>query len=115
MHNTVQSIIDYLHGMAERKEPISPQMWMDASGKINVLLQTEQDRLADMEHELAKKRANLIAEGQTSAATKILIEADPLFLEARKLKGLIDRAVETIRIAKRNATLTSELIRNNID
>lgn len=113
--NTAQSIMDALQSMAERKEPIAPQMWMEAAGKINVLLQDEQDKLAEAEHVLAIKRAELIGAGQTSAATKILIEADPMYLECRKQKGLIDRAVETIRIAKKNATLASELIRNNLD
>lgn len=113
--NTAQSIMDALQSMAERKEPIAPQMWMEAAGKINVLLQTEQDKLAEMEHILANMRKELISAGQTSSATKMIIEAEPLYLECRKQKGLIDRAVETIRIAKKNATLASELIRNNLD
>lgn len=113
--NSVQSIIDALAGMAERKEVIPPQTWMEAASKINVLLQGEQEKKYEMEHHLAQIKAEILGEGRTSAFAKSMVEATTDYLDYKKHTALIERAKETILLAKKNAQLASDLMRNQLD
>lgn len=113
--NSVQSILDALAKMAEKKEVISAQMYMEAASKINALLQNEVDKKSEMEYELAKVKAEYVQDGKSVAYAKTMIESIPLYLEYKKQVSLIDRAKETILIAKKNAQLSSDLIRNGLD
>lgn len=113
--STVQTIIDRLAEMASKKEVISPQMWMDASQKITVLLQVEEDKLAEMEFALDKLRRAYIEDGQKVNAAEVFVRSEPEYLAYRKQVGLISTANKTVMNAKRNATLASELMRYNLD
>jgi len=46
--------------------------------------------------------------------SKTLVEASPEFLEARKQKAKIDRAIELIRIAKMNARLSQDVFKSQM-
>lgn len=112
--NSVQSIMDALAEMAARKQVISPQTFMDAAGKINALLQGEQEKLYTLEHELSKLRTEIMEQGKTASFAKQAVESNPLWLECRKQSILIERAKETVLLAKKNATLASELMRHSL-
>lgn len=115
MDNTAHAIMETLERWAREKRPISAQEWMDAASKLNVLLQGEQELKFTMENSLAKMKAELLTNGQTSAAAKTYIEASEGWLLYKKQSSFVDRVLETIRIAKKNATLASDLMRSNID
>lgn len=112
--NTVESIMDALQGMSERKEPIRADVWLEAAMKINALLQNEQERKYELESSLNKMRANLLKEGQTAAYARGMIEATDEWLQYRKLSALIERALETIKLAKKYSTLSVELERGMV-
>ncbi len=108
MNNTAESIMDWLVESAEKREPINPHLWLEAAMKLATLLQTEEDRLAEIEHTLIKMKAAHIEEGKTAAAAKMLVEADELYLSYLKLNSLIKRADKVILMAKKYATVDSE-------
>ena len=113
--STVRSIIDKLAEWAAEKRTIGPQVWMDAASKLNVLLQGEQEQLIDRKLSIAKLRAAYMADGDTAAAAKAKVEAMDEWAEMQKQSALIERALEAILLAKKNATLSSEMMRHHIN
>lgn len=113
--NSVRSILDVLETWAREKRPIGPEEWLSAASKINVLLQSEQERKYVMESQLAKIKAAYLSDGQTAAFAKAQMEATDEWLDYKKQCALVDRALETIRLAKGQARLTSELMRHSLD
>lgn len=110
--STVRSIIEKLAEWAAEKRTIGPQVWMDAASKLNVLLQGEQEELVDRKLAVAKLRAAYIADGDTAAAAKAKVEAMDEWATLKKQESLIDRALEAILLAKKNASLASDLMRH---
>lgn len=111
--STAQSVMDALEGMAARKETIGPELWMQAASKLNVLLQVEQDKLIELRSLLSKVKASHIEQGKSVAYANTIMEAMDEWVVYEKQKALIERAIETIRLAKKNATLESDLRRNS--
>jgi hypothetical protein len=114
VENTFDSLLDSLTLIAKKQGVVDAQTYMQIAEKISVLLQEEQEKLIDMEFDLACARKMLLDEGKTAVETKMRIEASPLYRDARKQKSRIDRAIETIRLAKSHAKLTSDLMRSNM-
>lgn len=109
---TCDSILDWLKKQTEERLPISPQLWMEAARALNVLSSDENDKLIELEGQLAAKRAQLISAGQTGVATKMLIEADPIFRDARRQRAKMVRIEEAIRLAKLSARIKSDELRS---
>lgn len=112
--NTVESIMLALENMARKREPIGPEVWMNAAAKLNALLQSEVEQKNIMEHNLAKQKAAYLADGKSVAYAKSMIEAEEGYLLYRNQVSLIDRVLETIRLAKKNAGLASDLMRSGM-
>jgi hypothetical protein len=110
--NTATSIMEALAGMSERKEPIQGHLWLEAAMKLNALLQNEQEHKYEIESRLNKMRAAYLEEGKSAAYARGMIEAQDEWLEYKKLTALIERAIETIRLAKKNATMAQDLEHN---
>lgn len=106
--NTVDSILEALQKMAQRKEPIDTHTWLSGVSKLLALLGDDQDWLYEMESEIAKSKARFISDGDTAAKAKIKAEAMDVFKNARKLKAKIDRCYEIIRVAKLQARLSND-------
>lgn len=113
--STVRSIIDKLAEWAAEKRTIGPNTWMDAASKLNVLLQGEQEKLVDIKLSIAKVRSRLMEDGATAAKAKAQVEAMDEWAEMQKLAALIERALEAILLAKKNATLASEMMRHGLN
>jgi hypothetical protein len=110
----VQEIIDYLSDIAETGQVIPPDVYVRCAERVNVLLQPEQDKLFLLEQNVAKKRAELVMNGQTAAYAKIVIEASDEYTEARKQKALVERALEVIKLAKKHAQLVGDMARSGM-
>lgn len=106
--NSANSIMDALHKWSVEKEPIDPQRWLDASLKLVQLMGDESDKLYQMEQNVAVERVNLKDTGMSVSEAKLRIEASDAYREARQQKALIDRIIETVRLAKHRARLASE-------
>ena len=110
--NTAQSIMSTLEEYARDNRPLDWEAWMRGAGKLNALLQSEDEKLAEMEHELIKQKANYIEEGYPANKAKLLVEEDDLYLAVMKQRAFIKRCEETIRVAKKMATLARESYAN---
>jgi hypothetical protein len=109
---TTSLILNWLKEQVENKRPISPELYLDAAMKLNLLKSDDNDRLIELEHVLAMTRAEHVREGGTSAAAKINLEADPLFMEVQKLKSKLKQVEEAIRIAKLSARIKNDELAN---
>ena len=107
--NTAKSIMEALAELAENKGDLDWHMWMDGAMKLTALLQTEEEELAEMEHRLIRMKAAWVEEGKPANQAKLLTEADPLYLDVLKKRAFVKRCDETIKMAKKHATLSSDM------
>lgn len=113
--NSVASILKTLDMWASERRTIDAQTWMDAAMKLNALLQGEMETMIDLRTELAKVKRLYLEEGKSAAYANMMIEATEGWNMYEKQRAMIDRALETVRLAKKNATLTSDLMRNQLN
>ena len=102
------AIMDSLEEFAKTNRPLNWEEWMRGAGKLNALLQTEDEKLALLEHTFIKIKAVYIEEGKPAAQAKLLAEQGEEYLELMKQRAFVKRCEETIRIAKKMATLSKE-------
>lgn len=114
MENTLDSILKAFEKMAQQKEVIDPHLYLQGCEKINALLQGAQEELFIKDQTVAKMRKLLLEESKTASYAKMVIEASDEYLEVRLLKAKIDRAIGTIQLGKKHATLSSELMRSQM-
>lgn len=110
---TIDKIIDWLIEQVEKKLPIDPHLWLEASQKMNVLLQGEQEKLFLIEQEVSLLRKTLLEGGKTVAYSKVMVESTNEFKQMKIQKAKIDRCLEMIRIAKLQARLSYEEYKSN--
>jgi len=113
-YNTFDSIMEALENLSIEKNPVDPQTWLSGALKLNVLLEGEIERLIGMEFDLACMRKKFLEEANTATYAKMMIEATPEYMEVQKLKAKIKNAEQTILLCKKYATLTSDLMRQNM-
>jgi plasmid replication initiation protein len=111
--STIDSITQWLTDQVEQKQPISPDVWLEASARINVLLQGEQEKLFTMEQQVAIIRGVLLDSDKSVAYAKSKVEESDVYKQARIQKSKIERALELIRIAKLQSRMASEVMRGN--
>lgn len=108
---TVPLIINWITNQVQQKNPIDAHTWLDVAQKINVLIQAEQERLFEMEQEVAKIRNIAIESGESVAKAKSRMEATDEYKNARRQKALISRCEEMIKLAKIQARTASDMMR----
>lgn len=102
--NTPQSIVAQLQKMAEQPGMIDANAWLTGAMKLRVLLQTEQERLVDLERKVQELKAIYLSEGDSATSAKIKTEASDLYVETRKLEVFIKTALDIVLLAKKYAT-----------
>lgn len=107
---TTDLILDTLKTWVEERQPISPERWLDSAGKLNVLVGEDMAQLALKEFELAKIELEMTTkEPKLSVAMiKLHSRANPLSLEIALLRGKIKRIEESIKISKKQATMSND-------
>ena len=111
--NTVDSILAVLEQWSAGKNPIDPAAWVDAGLKLTALLGNETDKLHDLEHDRAVKRATMLLQGDTVAKARVVAESFPEYLKMRKQKSKIEHVLEIIRLAKLRSRMSMEEYRAN--
>lgn len=105
---SVDTILNWLSEQVKHKRPISPEVYLDACTKLNLLKSDENDTLIGLRYQLAVKRANYVSEGGTSAAANIMLEADPLYVEVKKQEAKLKLIEEQIRLGKLSARIKND-------
>lgn len=94
--------------MAERKVPLSPYQWLEATSKLIALIGNEQNELYRIESLLAKIKNEEMAQGATAARAKAIVEARDEYVTYRTLKAKIERVFEMIKLGKIHARMSLE-------
>lgn len=105
---TVDTIMNYLQECAETRKILDPEEWLRAAQNLNALLQSEQDELFILEQQVAEMRRGYLLDGKTVAYAKTMVEASHEYSNSRRQKAKIERVNETIRLAKKYASMVSE-------
>lgn len=105
---TVDTIINAMKGWVETKHPISPDVFVDAAGKLAILLGDENDKLFFLQQDVAKCKVMFIEGGDSVAKAEVKTEASNLYREMCSQKAKVEQIQEFIRIAKIRARLVSE-------
>jgi isocitrate/isopropylmalate dehydrogenase len=112
--NTFEKVSEALRELAEKREVVSPEKWMAGAIKLNILLESEVEKLIELEFIVAQKRRQLLDQGNSVAYCKSMVEATEEYKAVRLQQAKIDNAKQTILIAKKYAQLASEQMRSNL-
>lgn len=112
---TVNSIIEYFEKSVAERKPLAPQLYLDGALKLNVLKGGEYDKMFELEQKVSLLESKYLEEGMTSARAKTFTKSSPLWLELQKQKARCKLIEDFILLAKKNATLISEQMRNNLE
>lgn len=110
---TVDQISAFLTKEVQDGKPVDPATWLEAALAINQLLQFEQEKLFILEQNIAKAKTNFIESGKTASASKVAVESLDTYVEMRKQKAKVERAIEMIKLAKANARLSRDVYNSN--
>lgn len=102
---STDTILNYLKDAVEAKRQLNPEIWLDASFKLNVLLGDEHQVLEELRQDIAKKKLEIMKgqDKRNATAAEIEVEADDLYRIMKLQEHKVDRIEEFIRIAKANA------------
>lgn len=111
---TTDKIISWLKDQVENKNPVSPQTWLDAALKLTVLMDNESDELATLEMKVAQAKYEILKnqEKKSVALAEVEVESTDLYRQMRIKKAKIDRILEFVRLAKKQATIRENQIQN---
>jgi len=112
--NSVDSILSALEKMASTKEPVDAHTWLDGVAKLLALIGNEQNKLFELENELAKIKMLAMESGDSVSKAKVRAEATETSLEVNKLKAKINRAFEICRVGKLMARMSMEEMRQQV-
>lgn len=106
---TALTIIETMKKWVEEKHPIPPHLWLETSLKLNVLRGDVDDKLFELESDLAKLKRKLLSdENMTVAKADAIIRAEEAYKEMRKTNAQIKQIEEFIRISKKFSSLKEE-------
>ena len=109
---TIDFILGELKGWVEEKRPISPGVWIDSAQKMNALKQDETELLHRMQQDVAKMKLNFLKESKSVAEVKLKIEATDEYKFMKDQESKISMVEENVRIAKLQARINNEGMRN---
>lgn len=109
---TTEKILDTIKEWVSKKQLIPPDLWLDASAKLNVLAGDDEVRLAEMEFTLAQYRQKVATENpdRSMASVNTEVKANPLSRDIAILKAKIHRIDEFVRISKLQARMVNDAI-----
>ena len=105
---------------AESDVSYSPLHWIEQASKLNILMYREDMIYAEIAHQLAKKRAELIVQtdengkAYTGKKVDILVEATDEYLRVRKMQLKRERAIQQIMLSKKYSDRASEELRTQM-
>lgn len=102
---TIESILSWFKKAIEGGIPISPATWLDSAGKLVILSEEIDERIATAEALMADYEMILIKEGKAASAAKILkkdvLKGEYTYRHLLSDIALRSRIDEHIRLAKK--------------
>jgi len=110
---TTNTIISFFETAVRERKPISPDLWMESAMKLNVLIGNENDLLFELEQECGRFKSEKSISFSVAKAVALL-EAEDIYLQTKKQKAKIEQIKEFIRLAKKQAQITSDEMRSGL-
>lgn len=110
---TVDSIMETLNSIVAEKQIISPHYWVEAAKYLNVLIGSEHEKLWDLKQKVAEVRLEARRSVKTMAEANAIVESTDVYRMAKLQEAKIEQVQETIRLAKLQARLTNDEIKNH--
>ena len=98
---TIPSILNWFTEAIKNRQPIRPDLYLDAASKLLILSQDLDEQLAEYETKMAEREMELIEKGETVARSKSLKRRAVDFRMYLMTKALKERVVEFIRLSKK--------------
>lgn len=109
---TIDSILLGMKEWVEDKQQVSPQQWVTAAEYLNVLIGDEHNKLYHNQQSVSRMKLALLPTCKSVAEVKLRIEATDEYRDMKLQEAKIGQINEFIRIAKLQARLKSEEIKN---
>ncbi len=99
---TADTILDFLKGKIESKSQLNPDIWLDASAKLNLLLGDEVEKLVDMRQKVAEIKLEFLekSDKHNVSEARLRTEATEHYRLMKKQEAKCDQIEEFIRISK---------------
>lgn len=109
---TIPEILEWLTEIVRMRQTIDHHEWVRMAQRVNILMGEERDTLLELQQQVNKEKVSLINEGKNATTAKLIVESGDTYKEFCRQKGLIEQCQELIRIAKLQARLVNEEIKN---
>lgn len=108
---TCDKIMEWFDQMVSSKQPIGPDIYLDAAQKLNILIGAENENLYALESLVANKERYYHEQGFTSAKARIYTKAEVVYRQMQEQKAKINQITEFIRLAKHRARRAGDEIK----
>jgi hypothetical protein len=110
MEITTDFIMNQIKEWVSERQPISPEVWLDAAAKLNILISEEQAQMVEKEFQLAQFAADMALKSPEMPVAKIKLQVaiNPLYRDVALLKAKIGRVNEMIKVSKIQARMNQE-------
>src|ERR1035437_8233558 len=95
---SIDTILEWFSDTVQAKRPIPPTKWVEAGEFLNVMIASENDKLAELEQKVAKEKLELMKDSESVAEAKMKIESTDIYKESKKQKNKIAQIIEFIRL-----------------
>jgi predicted ATPase with chaperone activity len=109
---TVDSIMNWMSTEVEQKRPINPHLFVEAAKYLNALIGEEHEKLWELEQQVAQARLEARKTVKTMAEANAIVESTDVYRMAKLQKAKIDQVNEMIRLAKLQARLSNDELKN---
>ncbi len=99
---TTDTILEWFRQAVEEKQPLNPEIWLNAAGKLAILLGDEEEKLYNLQQDVAEKKLKIYKEMDKPTVNKAEMEIETTddYKEYMKQKAKITQIEEFIRLAK---------------
>ncbi len=114
---TFNSVVNDLNTAVRERQILTPELWMEAALILNLLIESEeQPKLFELQQTVALAEVVLKenAPEMSDKTVERITRSKPIWKDLMKQQARIKMAEKLILLAKRQASLSSELMRNNL-
>jgi hypothetical protein len=108
---STDTILNFLHKSVEEKMQLNPEAWIDAAHKLIILLGDEQDKLFELQQEVAKLKLTWLdsQDKRNVSEARIRVEGTDEYKNYKKQEAKCKRIEEFVRVAKKRSDIARGL------
>lgn len=109
---STDKILAEIDDLVQARQPVDAHTWTGLCHTLNILKGDEDKKLYDLQQINSQLKIKFIDEGKSVAEAKSRVEATDNYKESKNQEAKIERIEEAIRIAKIQARLSDNNMRN---